>query len=230
MKRDNKKLIIFLGILFLAVILAYRLPQRSYSIIENIIPPIRSGDSRSVFYPSSMIILALVIIGIIGIANLKRFEDRSKSLIFIVIVVALIPLMNLALDITRSNYHWIKDDGLRAIDIEKSNFNFAGSDNKLEINLELQLKDYSKDGSEFKLRVYLPDRLSAYTGEDVYEFDNIYSTHGRRHSYDIKGEIVIEPISDRDREELFMYRWYGEDIEYELYNDEESIKIIYPRN
>lgn len=228
MTKDNKKLLLYLGIIFISVLLAYKLPQHSHSIIEHIIPPIKSSNNGSVFYPSSIFILILFIISIAGLSNLERFKDKSKFLIFIVVLVVIIPLMKWTLDFTRTNYHWIKGDGLRTIDIEKSNISLSGSDSKVVINVRLELKDYSRNRNEFKIRVYLPDSLSAYTGQEFYDLEDTYITHGRRNISSIEEDIVIKPISNNEKEQLFSSRWYREDIEYELYNNEEKIKIVQP--
>ncbi len=228
LSKDKKKLLIYLGLIFIGVLLVQKVPQASYSIIEQVIPPIKSNDNSSIFHPSSIFILIIFIIGIIGLANLERFEGKSKSLIFIVIVIVIIPLMNFTLEVTRTNYHWIKGDGLRAIEIQKSNISLAGSEDKVVVNLRLELKDYGRKNNKFKVRVYLPESLSVCTGKEVYDFENIYFTHGKRHVSIIEEDIVIEPISGSDTKQLFSSRWFREDLEYELYNDEEKIKILQP--
>lgn len=229
MSKDNKKLLIYLGILFMSVLLAYKLPQNSYSIMENIMPPIKSANNSGVFYPSSIVLLILFGIGLTGISNLERFEGKSKFIIFIVVLVTVIPLMRWTLDVTRTNYHWIKDDGLKAIDIEDATTNTSISNSEMKINIKLELKDYGRNQNRFKVRVHLPENLSDYVGEEFYDFENTFSTHGRRNTYTIEDDIVITGISEDNRGELINFRWNLEDICYELYNDEENIKIVKPR-
>lgn len=140
MSKDNKKLILYLVIIFIAVLLTYKLPHNSYSIIQYIIPPIRLGNN-SVLYLSGLVPLVLIIIGIRGLFKLERFRNTSKLLIFITIVLLVIPVMNWGLDFSRTNYHWIKDDGLMALDIEKSNISLSSTDDEMIINIKLDLKD-----------------------------------------------------------------------------------------
>lgn len=143
MGKDNKKLVWYLGIIFIAVLLTYKLPHNSDPIIQYIIPPIRVGSS-SVIYLSGLVSLIMFIIGISGLFNLERFRSTNKLLVFIIIVLLVIPSMNWVLDVSRTNYHWIKDDGLAAIDIEESNISLSGTDDEMIININLELKDYSR--------------------------------------------------------------------------------------
>ena len=76
-------------------------------------------------YLSGLVPLLLFIIGIRGLFKLERFINTNRLLIFISIVLILIPAMNWILDFSRTNYHWIKDDGLIALDIEESNISLS---------------------------------------------------------------------------------------------------------
>ena len=91
MSKDNKKLIWYLGIIFIAILLTYKLPHNSNSIIQYVISPIRVGNN-SVFYLSGIIPLVLLIIGISGLFKLERFRSTSKLLIFITIILLVIPV------------------------------------------------------------------------------------------------------------------------------------------
>lgn len=103
MSKDNRKLIQYLGIIFIVVLLTYNLPRDSYSIIQYIIPPIRVGES-SVIFLSGLVPLALFIIGIKGLFKLERFTNTSKLLVFITVVLIVIPLMKWTLDFSRPYY------------------------------------------------------------------------------------------------------------------------------
>ena len=80
MSKDNKDLLKYLGIIFIAILLIYELPHDSYSLIQYIIPPIRSNNS--VIYLSGLVPLILLIVGINGLFKLERFEGKSKLLGF----------------------------------------------------------------------------------------------------------------------------------------------------
>jgi hypothetical protein len=90
--KDIKRLIIYLGLLFLAVVLTYKLPYDSYSISQYIIPPIKTGPGGYV-YLSGLLPSALYLIGIIGILSLERFANKSKLMILLVIIIAVVPTM-----------------------------------------------------------------------------------------------------------------------------------------
>lgn len=223
MDKDNKNLLKYLGIVFIAVLLTHKLPHNSYSIIEYIIPPIRNNNS--VIYLSGLVPLILFVVGIKGLFKLERFKGKSKLLVFIAVIVIVIPLMRWTLDFSRTNYHWIKDDGLRAIDIENSNISLSGSDSKITVKVNMELKDYSRKQNKFKIRIYLPESLNSYTGKEFYEFENYYFTHGNRNITNIEEEITLK-LDKENTDKLFESKWHWENVEYELYNDEEAIKII----
>lgn len=172
MDKDNKNLLKYLGIVFIAVLLTHKLPHNSYSIIEYIIPPIPIRNNNSVIYLSGLVPLILFVVGIKGLFKLERFKGKSKLLVFIAVIVIVIPLMRWTLDFSRTNYHWIKDDGLRAIDIENSNISLSGSDSKTTVKVNMELKDYSRKQNKFKITIYLPESLNSYTGKEFYEFEN----------------------------------------------------------
>ncbi len=224
MSKDNKRFLKYLGIIFITVLLTYKLPQDSYSIIQYIIPPIRTKNS--VIYLSGLVPLALFIVGIKGLFKLERFAEKSKLLVFITIIIIIIPLMQWTLDFSRTNYHWIKGDGLKAVDIEESNIGLNTSDNKIIMNVSLELKDYSrKNHNKFKIRVYLPKSLSFYTDKKFYEFEHYYFIHGNRNITNIQEDIIFE-LNSNKRNELFESTWFWEDVEYELYNNDEKVRII----
>lgn len=227
MRKDNKKLFKYLGIIFIAVLLTYRLPYKPYSIIEYLIPPIKLGDG-SKFYISAIIILIMFIVGVKGLFKLKRFEGKSKVLIFLGVIIIIIPFMNWTLDASRTNYHYFKDDGLRSIEIEESNINLSGSNDETTMYLNLDLKDYGRKGNELKIRVHLPKSLSLYTNKEFYDFEDYYITNGNREITNIQQSIDFK-IDNRDTQnQLFNSDWLEEDLEYELYNDKEKVMLKQP--
>ncbi|HKM40338.1 MAG TPA: hypothetical protein VJZ99_00415, partial [Patescibacteria group bacterium] len=112
-----------------------------------------------------------------------------------------------------------------AIDIEDANISLSGSDSKTTVKVNMELKDYGRKQNKFKIRMYLPESLNLYTGKEFYEFENYHFTYGNRNITNIEEEIVLEFDSEKT-EELFESKWYWENVEYELYNDDEAIKII----
>lgn len=224
MSKENKKALQYLGIIFIAVLITYKLPHDSYSITQYIIPPIR-GDN-SITHLSGIVPLILFIIGIRGLSNLERFADKSRLLIFIATILIIIPAMKWTLDVSRTNYHWIKGDGLRAMDIEESNVSISTINDERIISVTLELKDYGRKQNEFKVRVYLPQGLRDYVGEEFYDFESNYYTHGRRSVTNIREEIKIKANDHYAGRQLSDSKWYWEDLTYELYNDEEKVEII----
>lgn len=222
--KDNKKLIKYLIIIFTAVLLTCRLPHDSYSVIQYIIKPIRSRDS--VLFLSGLVPLILFIIGIRGILYLDKFKDKNKIFMFLLIIFILIPLMKWSLSFTRSNYHWIMRDGLNSVDIKDSNINLSnnGTDNILTINFNFKIIDYSRSGNKVKIKVYLPKSLSNYTGKEVYEFKNTYRTYGSYRPLNISEQIIVKTDNNVE-DQLFKSNWFWENYQYEIYNENDSVRI-----
>ena len=107
LSKDNKMLIKYLGIIFISTLLTYKLPHDSYSIIQYIIRPIRYKGST--IYLTGIIPLVLFFIGIKGLFKIERFADKSKILLFIVIILIIIPIMKGTLDFTRTSYLWLRE-------------------------------------------------------------------------------------------------------------------------
>lgn len=224
MSEENKKLIKYLGIIFIAVLISYKLPHSSYSIIEYIIRPIRYKNST--IYLSGIVPLILYIIGIRGLFRLKRNENRSKFFIFILTVFIIIPIMKWSLGVVRTSYHLIIDDGLKAVDIADAKVSLSGNNNDITMNVNLELIDYSKSKNDFNIRVYLPEVVSNSLGKEFYELANTYSTYGNRNKSSVNEQIVIDKIDGKNYDDIFNSRWYMEPIKYELYNENQAVKII----
>jgi len=226
MNKDNKQLIKYLGIIFIAVLLIYRLPHDSYSTMQYIIKPIRYGNT--VFYFSGMVPLILFIIGIRGILYLEKFKDKNKIFMFLFIILILIPVMKWSLSFTRSNYHWIMRDGLNSVDITDSNIGLGnnGTDDTLTIDFNFKIIDYSRSGNKVKIRVYLPKTLSNFTGKEVYEFENTYRTYGSRRPLNISEQIIVKTDNNNNAEDqLFKANWFWEDYQYEIFNENDAVRI-----
>lgn len=223
MKKENKSLLKYIGLIFLGVLLVYKLPYKPYSISEYFIRPIKLGSGK--LYLSGVVSLILIIIGIKGLFKLERYKNTSKILIVLCLIVIVIPLMNWSLDVARTGFHLIKGDSLRAIELEDTSINLNGSKEATEITVKLELKDYSKEGNQFKLRVYLPETLSQYTEEDYYYIDTIQYTQGGRNKSKIEGTIDIDLKEGYSQTQFFESDWLGSNIEYELYNNEGKVKF-----
>ena len=122
LSKDNKMLIKYLGLILISVLLLYKIPHDSYSVNQYIIRPIRYNNV--VIYLSGIVPLAFFIYGVNGLSKLKRFANKSKVLIFIVVAIIIFPFVSWTLDFTRTAYHWIKSDGLQTVDNELASINF----------------------------------------------------------------------------------------------------------
>ncbi len=134
--------------------------------------------------------------------------------------------MNWTIDFMRTNYHWIKKDGLNSVDIKEADLNLSSSDGTTKIKIKLELVDYSRSLHQFKIRVYLPESLSKYAGMEYYDFDNNYSIHGIHNKLNVEEEIVVNFGDSVIQNKMLDSKWFWEDTKYELYNDNEEIIII----
>jgi len=208
--------------LFLAVLVSYKIPHDSYSVAQYILKPIKSGNGT--FYTSALIPLAFGLIGIIGFINLKRFENRNRTIIFILTLVIILPLMKWSLDFTRTNYNWITHEKLNAVDIENPNISLSANNDKLTITFNFVAENYSRSNNQFKFRVILPETLRECIGEKSYESENTYTAHANRSKLTVNESMVIDLKNDVNQ--IFDSPWYNQDVIYELYNDSEVVKII----
>lgn len=223
MKEDNKSLVKPLGLIFLAVILSRKLPHKSYSIIQYIIRPIRIKNST--IYLSGLIPLILLIKATKEMGSLERFKHRSKLFIFIFIVGITGLLMNRLLDVGRTTYHWLGRDGFLAIELEDEGISSSRINDDMKIHVALELKDYGKKPKAFKIRIHTPKLAEESLGQAYYESNTEYRTYGNRQVLKINEEIPIklkkgQLQGGRDYE---FYERFRQSIEYELYNEEESL-------
>ncbi len=154
MTKDNKRLMISLCIIFLAVALSYQLPHDSYSILQYAIHPIKIGNS--ILYLDSILCLILLIIGISGVLTAERFRRSVKFLRLLFILFILIPLMGLVIDFARITYHTVARDGIHSVDLKDTELSLVQLNNSTIINVHLVLRNYSLSNQEFGIRVYLP--------------------------------------------------------------------------
>lgn len=224
LSKDNKRMLKYLGIIFLTVLMGYKLPHDTYSIIEYIVRPIRFKGTT--VYLAGLLPLVLIIIATRGLSNLERYARRSTLLIFIVVIIIVVPIMKGILDFGRTNYYRLTGDRLQAVDITGGKVDIGGSDIEAKINFKLELIDYSRGQNEFKVRVYLPKVLREYAGRDSYTFDKIYVTNGNRNSISINEKVTIKPNNDYVLRNLYKSRLYEQNVVYELYNEKEVVKVI----
>lgn len=223
MDKDNKRLLIYLSMQFLSILLLYKIPHDSYSIAQYIVKPIKTSEN-SVLYFYGLIPLILMIIGITGFLNLKRFENKSKFLLFLLVVVIIMPIMKGALDITRTAYSIVNENKLNAVDIKDPMIRLMTVQDKMTVTVSFDLIDYGKKTNTFKFRVFLPKSLANYTGLNTIESNSIYTTHGNRNGFQVEESFDINP--DNISTEYTDPRWFYEEVIYELYNEQEAVRII----
>ncbi|NBG89478.1 hypothetical protein [Isachenkonia alkalipeptolytica] len=221
---DNRKLAKYVGILFIGILLTHKLPYDTYTIIEYIIRPVSFKGGR--LYLSGLIPLVIIIFALRGLFKLERFENNNKVLIVIAVIVLVMPIMRWTLDTTRTAYHLLNQHELKTLDIVDANIRLSGSEEEAIVTVKLEVIDYGRGENRFNVRMYLPKTLREHTGKEFYDFKNNYRTYGRRNQKVIEEQIIIDLEDQAAHRNLFDSRWFKEDIEYKLYNEKESIKVI----
>ncbi len=224
MNKDFKGLLGSLGIIFISVLLTYKLPHDSYSIIQYIIKPIRFENS--ILYLSGVIPLIMLFTGVIG---LSKFAKRSKILIFLVVIMLVQPIMRGSLDFVKESYLLGLNDELKSIDLKETSITIQEDMNKNEatVHVKLALTDYGTDVRDFKIRMYLPDSLKGHFNSDSLEFDETYKTFGNRHVLNIDKAITVQLINDPTAKEIFNTHWDWDTFKYQLYDESNSTELIY---
>ena len=210
--------------MFIVSLITYKLPHKSYSIIEYIIRPIKKGSST--FYISGFIPLILIIIVTNDLSKTEKFKLRNSSIIFIAMLVIIMPLMRQSIDATRMAYHFLIDDGLSSIEILDTSTSLGIVDRGVKMDIKLKLKDYGKEPKKFEVRIYFPEEVREIINQEYYESERIHITYGSGKIRDIDEVIFLELKEEEARDKLFNYWRYGGKFEYELFNEDESIRII----
>lgn len=226
MIKGNKELFKYLGIIFVSVLLTCKLPRDSYSIMQYVIGPIRFENS--VVYLSGIIPLIIFVIGIRGLFRLERYASKSKLLIFLTVIILVVPIMRSSVEAVKTAYFWTINDGLKSIDLKDANFKILDvTDSEATLKIKLTLIDHGRDTTDFKVRLYLPGSLMNYFDTELIELDEQYKTFGHRNVFSIDKNITVNLADGCTAEEVQDSHWYWETFRYDLYNEKQSVKMIY---
>ncbi len=220
---ENKKLLKYTGILFLLVLLTYPMPYHSASIIEYFIRPIGTNGGR--LYVSGLVPLALFVIAIRGLFKLERFQERSKILIFIAVILIVLPVMQWTVDVGRTTFHRVSGHQLQAVDFVEGDISLFSSEEEVTIHSSLTVKDYGRGQNRFYIRLHLPESLQQVTRKEYYDFEQEYLTRGHRREKVIKKQFTVSRDEIEESVDFHGLRWHEEDIEYTLYNDGEAVTL-----
>lgn len=226
MTKDYKDLLKYLGLIFITVLLTYKLPRDSYSIMQYIIKPIRFENS--VLSISAIVPLALFIVAIKGLFKTEPIGIQNKIAILIIVLLLVIPLMKGSLDLAKNAYFGAMTDELKSIDIKNSNISISEiNNNTATINVSLTLTDYGRNNSNFKVRMYLPESLKTSFQVDFLEFDESYRIFGNRDFLNITKEITVPLEEGTTVEKIKDTHWSWDTYKYELYNESSFSELIY---
>ncbi len=226
MGKNLKGAFIYLGIIFISMILVYKLPQDSYSMIQYIIKPIRFENS--VLNLSGLVPLIMLFIGIRGLFRLEWFADKSKLLITIIVLILVMPAMRGTLDMAKTIYLSNLNNEMRSIDFKDIDIKVSSiTDHDVTLNIKLELTDYREDMSDFQIRMYLPDSWTVYFDKEFIDFEESYKSFGRRSPIIVDKEILVQLADGITRDNVLDSQWYWETFEFELFNNIDSSKLIY---
>jgi hypothetical protein len=212
---DKKRVFTSLGIILVVVLLIYKLPNRSYSIIEYIIKPIKIKGNTYII--SGFIPLILIVLATNILSKIEKIKGRNTSIIFIAILVIVMPVMNWGIDIMRTGYHSIKNEGVSGVEIMDTVTSLSIEDNRVIINANIKLKNYNIRGKSLRVRIYFPEELAQMINKTYYESERVHKTYGNRKIRDVQEIISIELKNGKVRNELLNYWKSDVKLEYELY-------------
>lgn len=222
MLKKNKRFITFMIIIFLSTLLSYPIPHRSISIIQYLIPPIRYNNAS--IYFSTIILIILYIIGVVGITSSGKY--KRNILWSLLLVVFIFPnIIYWMLDITRSSYHTLKNDTVESIDILESHISLNRINEDVNLNINIDLKNYNFRPNRFKIKVYLPNTLSFYIGITSFNFSDSYFISPLNNSLSISESFEVD-ISDDTYDYLSDSNWSNESVRYELYDENQTSTYI----
>lgn len=221
--KDNKKLFLYLGIIYAMVLMKTKLPHDSYSISDYIMGPYLNKIDG--FNVTGIIFIIIFVICVANISTLDRFIKRSPFVIFLILIVFVLPAMNYSVNGARTLYHYVADDGLNALDLKDTNISTTCNEDNLVININLILDNYGRSENTFKVKVYIPESLSGIIGTDSYETDSYYYSFPNEKEINVMTTLVVKADAAM-QEEILNSEWYDDGMKFELYNDEEVVKIV----
>lgn len=222
LSKETRQYLLYLGVLFLAVILNYKLPHQSITLIEYMIKPLQIGGYT--LFIAKLFSLGILLYGIIGMVKLEGSRKRNRILVFFLIVIVYLPFMKWSLHFVRYSFYRIKQDTLASLDMKEPDIRIQGNDQKATITLEFEVIDFGRGNQPFRFRVFLPESIHEFTGIEVYESETDY----RSGPYPIKIQESFEVLFDdvMKMDQLYLSDWQRGDTVYELYNEKETVQII----
>lgn len=222
LSKETRQYLLYLGVLFLAVILNYKLPHQSITLIEYMIKPLQIGGYT--LFIAKLFSFGILLYGIIGMVKLEGSRKRNRILVFFLIVIVYLPFMKWSLNFVRYSYYRIKQDTIASLDLNEPDILIQGNDHKATITLEFEVIDFGRGNQPFRFRVILPKSIHEYTGMEVYESDINY----RSGIYPIKIQESFEVLFDdvMKMDQLYLSNWQQEDTIYEFYNETETVQIF----
>lgn len=226
MKKNYTQILKYLGVIFISVLLTYKLPHDSYSIIQYTLKPIRLENS--VIHLSGIIPLILFLIGLKGLFKVEWLAEKNKIFIFIIVILVVVPLMRNTLDIVKTTYYSVTNDKLSSINIKDANLRVSDmTDSEITINVKLTIIDYGRDIKDFKVRMYLPEPMKTWFNSESLDFGESYRTFGNRNISSIEKKFTVKLEKSYSEEYLLNSKWSWETFTYQLYNEEDSTQLTY---
>ncbi|AET67776.1 hypothetical protein Desor_2172 [Desulfosporosinus orientis DSM 765] len=225
MSKDSKGLLKYLGLIFISLLLTFKLPRDSYSVIQYLIKPIRFENS--VLYLSGLGPLILLIVGIKGLFKLRWFENRSRLLAILMVFVVIMPIMIKSLNIAKS-ICFSQYEGVQAIDLKDADIQITGlKGNEATFKVRLGLIDYGSGNRDVEVRMYLPESMKSLINGNFIDFKDTYNTYGHGREINIVKEINVQLAEGANIEDIIDAHWDWETVYFDLYNDDSSSKLIY---
>lgn len=226
MNKDTKGLLKSLLIIFIGVLLLYPLPHDSYTLIQYIIPPIRFENS--VLNLAALFPIVMIIMGIRGLFRLERYANKSKIMITIIVLLLVIPFMRSSLGIVKSIYLSNLPGELTALDLVEAKVSIGEiTDTGAKIKVDLVLLSCDNEIKEFKVKMHMPESLKPYFHANHINFKESYRALGRNNRINISEEKHLKLVDGVTVSDVLDSLWFWETYYFDLYNENESLRLIY---
>ncbi len=161
MKAEQKNLAVGILSLCLAVILSYQ-PIYSNKLIGNtILVPIQKGSGT--FYPSSVLIIFLIIFGCIKITQSNKFV-KSKSLVLFIVYIFIFPLVMNSLDLLKDK-HYEKQNNVGSIELYDTYLSVYEISGVNTVHFSTKIENHGSS-RPFRITINLPENYKRTFGED----------------------------------------------------------------
>ena len=224
MAKGHKRYFRAVLIIFIAAFCNMKLPHSSRSVIQYIIPPIKTSNGSRLYLSGVPIIIA-ILWGYKEIVKSNYF-NMNKVLRAIFIFFIILPTIFKGVNTIKTPYY-ILNSGLKTIEIVNSKLVFGlDYEPNSEIKVELNLKNYSNEVKRFNISLSIPESLRTVISESTVMLPDTYTVAPHQNSIDIDETIEFKYIDGRSRADIIHSHYHFDNYEIYLLNEEDELAIV----